>query len=100
MAKSPKTKEERIELRVKPQDKRSLEKAAQAQGLSLSSYLVSRSLTAAHETRTPYRTAPTPGSLPRRVPVDDPILNLGREPGHSGVKTVSEDHDKHLYDTR
>ena len=56
MPKAMKTKEERIELRVKPQDKRLLEKAAQSQGLSLSSYLVSRSLVAAQEDAAPYRT--------------------------------------------
>ncbi len=49
MTKALKNKEERIELRVRPQDKRLLEKAAQAQGLSLSSYLVTRSLHAAQE---------------------------------------------------
>jgi uncharacterized protein (DUF1778 family) len=56
MTKALKTKEERIELRVRPQDKRLLEKAAQAQGLSLSSYLVTRSLHAAQEDAVPVKT--------------------------------------------
>ena len=56
MTRALKTKEERIELRVKPQDKRLLEKAAQAQGLSLSSYLVTRSLHAAQEDAAPVKT--------------------------------------------
>ncbi len=56
MSKALKTKEERIELRVRPQDKRLLEKAAQAQGLSLSSYLVTRSLHAAQEDAAPVKT--------------------------------------------
>ena len=56
MTKALKTKEERIELRVRPQDKRLLEKAAQAQGLSLSSYLVTRSLHAAQEDAIPVKT--------------------------------------------
>jgi uncharacterized protein (DUF1778 family) len=64
MAKGLKTKEERIELRVRPKDKRLLEKAAQAQGLSLSSYLVTRSLHAAHEDAAPYKTySPAPKDL-------------------------------------
>jgi uncharacterized protein (DUF1778 family) len=56
MTKALKTKQERIELRVRPQDKRLLEKAAQAQGLSLSSYLVTRSLHAAQEDAIPVKT--------------------------------------------
>jgi uncharacterized protein (DUF1778 family) len=56
MAKALKTKEERIELRVRPRDKRLLEKAAQAQGLSLSSYLVTKSIHAAHEDAAAYKT--------------------------------------------
>jgi hypothetical protein len=28
---------------------------------------------------------------------DDPIFGLGSKPGRSGSKTVSVDHDKHLY---
>jgi uncharacterized protein (DUF1778 family) len=56
MTKALKTKEERIELRVRSQDKRLLEKAARAQGLSLSSYLVTRSLHAAKEDAIPVKT--------------------------------------------
>jgi len=54
--KALKTKEERIELRVKPADKRLLKKAADAQGLSVSSYMVFRSLAAAREDAAPYKT--------------------------------------------
>ena len=64
MTKALKTKEERIELRVRPQDKRLLEKAAQAQGLSLSSYLVTKSIHAAHEDAAVYKTySPDPKDL-------------------------------------
>ena len=64
MTKALKTKEERIELRVRPQDKRLLEKAAQAQGLSLSSYLVTKSIHAAHEDAAVYKTySPAPKDL-------------------------------------
>lgn len=28
---------------------------------------------------------------------DDPIFGLGKKPGRSGFKTVSEDHDRYLY---
>jgi uncharacterized protein (DUF1778 family) len=56
MPRTLKHKEERIELRIKQEDKRLLQKAADAQGLSVSSYVVFRSLSAAREDAAPYRT--------------------------------------------
>lgn len=56
MNKTLKTKESRIEVRLRPQDKLLLKKAADAQGLSISSYVVHRSLQAAQEDAAPYRT--------------------------------------------
>ncbi len=55
MARATNAKEERIELRVRPQDKALLKKAAEAQGLSVSTYVVIRSLVAAHEDIEPSR---------------------------------------------
>ena len=47
MSKALKTKEDRIELRVAHADKLLFEKAAKMQGLSLTSYVVNRTLLAA-----------------------------------------------------
>jgi uncharacterized protein (DUF1778 family) len=56
MSKSLKNKEERIELRVTLEDKRLFEKAAHRQGLSVTSYVVTRALHAAREDAAPYKT--------------------------------------------
>ena len=56
MGKALKIKEERIDLRLRAEDKRLLEKAAVVQGLSVTSYVITRSLSAAHEEAIPVKT--------------------------------------------
>jgi len=56
MSRAIKTKEERLDLRLRAEDKQLLEKAAEIQGLSLSSYVITRSLSAAREDSAPYKT--------------------------------------------
>jgi uncharacterized protein (DUF1778 family) len=83
MSKTLKTKEERIELRVTSQDKRLFEKAAHRQGLSLNSYVVARTLHAAHEDAAPYKTyVPKPKNY-------DLFLRLLETPSEPNAKLKS-----------
>jgi uncharacterized protein (DUF1778 family) len=49
MATVTQSREQRVEIRIRPQDKKVLEKAASSYGLSLSAFMLSNSLKAAQE---------------------------------------------------